>query len=312
MAISYPGGLDSFSEPTLPEDTPLASAGSATRNHVEHHRDLGDAVEAIERNASLKGHDHSGDATDTHKGAKLTQAVTHESPDTDTTSGIHHTLGTGANQAARGNHVHDYSALTGRPIIACTSTTRPSSPSLGLLIYETDTFRMRAWAQYPGDSAPAWRFLLGPTPAVRLRQGAAQQIFPAGSVMEWRDELEDAYGMFDKNASLTNVVIKEPGLYQVTATVQWDAVNVPDVAHAVVLINGVETTVRQSQFMRGNLFTPGFSQTLTVTGPLRFALNDVVTVKASFTAPGLITWLLSFFDGPTKINSRFDLVYSGP
>lgn len=37
----------------------------------------------------------------------LTQAATHGSPDTDTaTTALHHTLGTGANQAAAGNHTH--------------------------------------------------------------------------------------------------------------------------------------------------------------------------------------------------------------
>jgi hypothetical protein len=47
------------------------------------------------------GHDHSGA---TGHGPKLTQARTHESPDTDSaTSALHHTLGTGANQAAAGN-----------------------------------------------------------------------------------------------------------------------------------------------------------------------------------------------------------------
>jgi hypothetical protein len=44
-------------------------------------------------------HDHSGN--------KLAQANTHESADTDTaTSALHHTIGTGANQAAAGNHTH--------------------------------------------------------------------------------------------------------------------------------------------------------------------------------------------------------------
>jgi hypothetical protein len=44
-------------------------------------------------------HDHSAN--------KLAQANTHESADTDSaTSALHHTLGTGANQAAAGNHTH--------------------------------------------------------------------------------------------------------------------------------------------------------------------------------------------------------------
>jgi hypothetical protein len=44
-------------------------------------------------------HDHSAN--------KLAQANTHESADTDSaTTALHHTLGTGANQAAAGNHTH--------------------------------------------------------------------------------------------------------------------------------------------------------------------------------------------------------------
>lgn len=44
-------------------------------------------------------HDHSAN--------KLAQANTHESPDTDSaTTALHHTIGTGANQAAAGNHTH--------------------------------------------------------------------------------------------------------------------------------------------------------------------------------------------------------------
>lgn len=47
-------------------------------------------------------HDHDGSPTQ-----QLTQANTHQSPDTDSaTSALHHTLGSGANQAAAGNHSH--------------------------------------------------------------------------------------------------------------------------------------------------------------------------------------------------------------
>lgn len=314
MPTSYPGGVDNFGVPSLPEQTPLSSAGDSTRNHPELLRDIGDAAEALEANAALKSHDHSGDVADIHKGVKLAQANTHESVDTDTAlTAIHHTLGVGANQAAPGNHVHAYSALTGKPIVTCTSTTRPASPTLGLLIYELDTYRLRTWAQYPTDTAPSWRFLLGPLPNIRLRQGAAQQLTYSGTILEWREEVEDQYNGFDKDVSLTNVNIKEAGIYQVTAAVQWDPQFVPDVAHVVIVVNGVETTVRQSQFMRGNLFTPGFSQTITATAPLRLALNDIVTVKVSYTVGGgLLAFIFSFFDAASKVNSRLDLVYQGP
>src|SRR5262245_4228565 len=134
MAIVYPGtppgsAMDVFTIPTEPEGTPLSSAGTSDHNHPEMHDDMGNAVEALEAWAALRTHDHSGDAANTGKGAKLVQANTHQSPDTDTaTSAIHHTIGPGGNQAAAGNHAHQYSAILGTPYRICTSTTRPSSP----------------------------------------------------------------------------------------------------------------------------------------------------------------------------------------
>jgi hypothetical protein len=152
MAIQYPSGFDTFTEPTLPESTSLSSAGTGSRNHIEHHRDLGDAVEALERGAQYRDHDHSGDATDIHKGEKLKQANTHEQVDTDTAGGIHRTVGTGHEQAARGDHIHDYSQLTGVPYFRCTSTSRPANPTPGLMIWESDTNRMRVWSSFPGNA----------------------------------------------------------------------------------------------------------------------------------------------------------------
>lgn len=57
---------------------------------------------AIGGGGHAEDHDHDGSPTQ-----KLAQANTHESPDTDSaTSALHHTLGTGANQAAAGDHDH--------------------------------------------------------------------------------------------------------------------------------------------------------------------------------------------------------------
>jgi hypothetical protein len=59
----------------------------------------------------LRSHAHS----DNTNGGKLLQANTHQSVDTDLSTGaIHHTIGTGAFQAAAGNHLHDtrYALLT--------------------------------------------------------------------------------------------------------------------------------------------------------------------------------------------------------
>jgi len=315
MGTVYPGGVDDFRVPSLPEETPLSQAGPGnTRNLTESVRDQGDAIEALQVNAAKKGHDHSGDANDTSKGAKLAEANTHQSSDVDNApNSKHHTLGTGANQAAPGNHNHDYNNLLNIPWKDCTSTTRPTDPYLGMKIYETDLKCLRVYDQFPGDSAPAWRVMLGATvPVVRVRQSVAQSLNPSGSILEWHEELEDRFGYFNAGSSLTNIVVKDAGLYNVTAAIQWDGGRAPDIATAVLCINGQETTVRHSQFLRGNLFTPGFSQTLMVNGPLRFNANDVLTVKVKYHAPGLITWFLSFFDGPEKTNSRLDMAFVSP
>lgn len=164
MATSYPDGYDTFNEPSQPEQTALNQVGGQAnpgRNHFEHHRDLGDAVEAVQRNAARKNHDHSGDSDDPAKGGKLAQANTHQSADTNSSaSAIHHTLAThlptngttGQYQAASGHHTHDYTTLTNRPWQLCTSTTRPTGVAPGTMIYESDTNRVRVWGQFNADN----------------------------------------------------------------------------------------------------------------------------------------------------------------
>ena len=270
----------------------------------------------MQHNVVVKDHDHSGDTSDMHKGAKLTQANTHQSPDTDTaTSSLHHTIGTGATQSAAGNHHHDYNGNTidNKPfLLVPNAASRPSSPAIGTTIIEQDTGRCRMWVQFPGESTPTWHLVPGGvTPICRVRQSAAQTLTnPNGTVVEWREEVEDSFNYFDKNVSLTDVNIHEPGLYYVESAIQWDASIVPDIGQVVLCVNNTETTLRQSQFLRGNLFVPGFSQTVYVGGHLRFAANDVLTVRVRYTPPGIIGAILAlFFDGPSKVNSRLDLTY---
>ena len=180
MGTNYPNGanngIDIFIEPSLPETTPLSSSGTGDRNHVEHHRDLGAAIVALEQNAAFKNHNHSGSGT-TAQGNKIAWNNSHQSAsasanltaaqalaDTDdSVLSIHHTLGTGSTQAAAGNHTHDYNGSTifNKPFLLCTSTTRPSSPAKGTMIYETDTNRVRVWASFPNPASTptAWQLL---------------------------------------------------------------------------------------------------------------------------------------------------------
>lgn len=105
MTTNFPGSNDVFNIPSDPVHTPLGSTGDSTRTHTQNHRDLGDALMAMQAQATLKVHTHDG-VTSRH-GDKLAQANTHQSPDTDAaTSSLHHTIGTGANQYASGTHTH--------------------------------------------------------------------------------------------------------------------------------------------------------------------------------------------------------------
>lgn len=103
MATNFPGSDDVFTEPSSPGSTALSSAGSGSRNHTQHHTDLGNAIEAMQAEATLRVHSHDG--TTARHGSKLSQVNTHQSVDTDISpASLHHTTGIGPYQAAAGNH----------------------------------------------------------------------------------------------------------------------------------------------------------------------------------------------------------------
>lgn len=323
MGIVYPGAIDNFTTPSSPETTPLSEAGDATRNHTELLHDQGLALEAVETYKAERGHDHSGDANDRTKGAKLSQANTHENADTNSApTSIHHTLetttGVNPNKAAPANHIHDYtdgSRLLHTPYRVVTSTTRPTTDLFnGLLIYETDTHRFRVRDQYTGEGSPSWKLLpLTYVPVVRLIQTHNQSLSRTGSVIEWDSELEDNNNFFNHSTSATDIIIAEEGLYHIDAAVQWNSSAVPDQANVWLTVNGQDTTVRNHMPMRGNTVSPGFSQTLPLSGKYRFNAGDVARIKVSYTnAGGIINFFFSFFDTGSKINSRIELGYMGP
>lgn len=312
MPSSYPGSNDSFTEPTSPETTPLSSAGSGNKSHYEHHRDLGDAIEAIQANAALKTHDHSG--TGARPTPKLIQDNTHESPDTDSSpTALHHTLGTGPNQAARGNHTHNAADIAGMGWIICTSTTRPGSPVVGMTIYESDTNRVRVWATFPPAVAPSWRLLpLASHPICRLVQGVAQQISTSnGSVIEWRTEEEDNFNMFNAASSLTEITIPEAGLYEVNTAVAWSNNDIfGDWAETVILLNGAETYRRNFEFIRGRtILSPGRPQTVAATGFVRYSAGDKVGVRAKHNGSG---FQFTYSSVSQKQDSRIEIRYVSP
>lgn len=310
MPSNFPASDDNFIEPSAPETTPLSSAGTGNKDHYNHHKDLGDSIEAIQANVPLKGHDHSG--TGARATPKLIQANTHESADTDLgPASIHHTLGTGANQAARGNHTHNAADIVGMGWVICTSTTRPGSPVLGMAIYETDRHRAYVWDQFFGSS-PRWTLLpIASRPICRLVQGTRQPIQFSGSVIEWRTEEEDTFGMFNAANSMTTITIPEPGLYEVNTSVAWSNNDIfGDWAETIILINGQETFRRNAEFIRGRtILNPGRPQTVEASGKIRFNAGDTLGVKAKHNGSSF-QWTYS--STSDKQDTRIDVVYSGP
>lgn len=134
MPSNFPAGTDNFNVPNSPGSTALSASGTGSRNHVQHHRDLGDTLEAMQPEATLLVHSHNG-STARH-GNKLLQVNTHQSPDTDLATGsLHHTLGVGALQAAPANHAGlpefagTHSVVQPRPVNSIFMTTVAGNPS---------------------------------------------------------------------------------------------------------------------------------------------------------------------------------------
>lgn len=311
MPSVYPQQVDVFTEPSAPANTPLDSAGSGDRNHWQHHRDLGDAVEALQVYAAKAVHLHNGeDGT-----AKLAQANTHENADTDAgPTSLHHTLGTGANQASPGNHQHQASEILNLGWRIATSTTRPASPSPGTTIIETDTSRVRSWLKLPWESSPRWVLLpLGSIPVVRLLQGTRQRIPGQGAALEFRVEEEDTFGNFSTGNSLSDVVISEPGLYEVSCSVSWDPSEIfGDHAQVGLVINGVLTKRIASEFIRGNFFTPGFSQVVDLPAcNVRLAAGDTVSIRVWHNGPFSQWTFINTTQTTQRRDTRLDVIYKG-
>jgi hypothetical protein len=330
VAIEYPTGTDTFNEPSLPEFTSLSSAGSATRNHVQHHHDLGQAIVELETYAARREHDHSGDSTDPLKGSKLLQANTHQSADTDLAVGsLHHTIDpTGASpvKAAAANHIHDYrgSTITHKPWEICTSSSRPSSPDLGTMIYETDTSRVRIWAAFPGQSNPIWQLTsMGTIPVLRAESRAEVEVITLQRHTCWFTHvLEDLFGIFGEVhhsrqvtrviGNITDIVIPESGHYWVHARFHWS----PDRCyhdHSMIemTVNGLDVGRKDWEFVRGYSYVPGFGQSLNLNMMQYFDAGDVLRVHVKHNGHQN-SWLWWHDDSPDKQYSYLDLYFAGP
>jgi hypothetical protein len=135
-------------------------------------------------------------------------------------------------------------------------------------------------AVYYGSS-PLWQLLpVGDTPRVGVGAGVSQQIHPSGSVLEWDTVVEDNFGFYN-SALKTALIVTEPGVYFVHASVAWATDLLGDHAATVIMVNDIPTYHMHWEFVRGDTYTPGFSQTVDVTAYLRLAENDRVGVAAA-------------------------------
>jgi hypothetical protein len=331
-----PEGSDDFQVTTNPANTPLSQPGeNGNRHHTKSHIDMGDAIEALQANAALKTHDHSGLTTnpaDRAKGYRLSWANTHQTAaapttlaaaqalaDTDDSAlAIHHTLATnlptsgttGQFQAAQGNHTHDYDTLTNSLFRRGPANPKPSGVPAGTLFYETDTgcvrqLRGSAWVLTP----------LGRTPIVRLRQSSNQNISSGGTLIQWNEKEDDTFGWISGN-STTSVTIQEPGLYRFDGAIQWSPNYVPDNGTAVITVNSADSDLKVTKFQKlgqGIIFPAGFPQTLSISGCLRITAGQTVALKCSYSAPSsLLGFISSWFDSPSKVKSRLDITYVAP
>ena len=311
MPSVYPHQIDIFTEPSAPASTPLDSAGTGDRNHWQHHRDLGDAIEAVQIHAAKDTHIHDG----TDGTAKLDQANTHQNVDTDSgPTAIHHTLGKGANQASPGNHEHQAEEILNLGYRLATSQNRPNNPAIGTTIIETDTACIRSWIKLPWEDSPRWVLLPnGNKPVLRLLQGTQQRIPGPGAPLEFRIEEEDTFNYFNAGQSMHDINVTEPGLYEIACAVSWSPSDIfGDHSHVGLVVNGQLTFRISADFIRGSLFQPGFSQVVHLP-PTNIRLNAGDTVSIRVWHNGLFSqWT---FINRTNTNNlrdtRLDMIYKG-
>jgi hypothetical protein len=320
MAILYPGtppgsAFDVFTVPTEPEGTPLSSAGTSDRNHPELHDDIGNAVETLERFTALSIHDHSGDPDHVAKGSKLPQANTHEDADTDEgPTAIHHTIGTGPGQVAAGNHSHP-AYVSNRQL--CTSLTRPVSPFTGMEIFETDTNATRVWMKGIGQSAPIWQLVpVTLIPVVRVEARTTTTVTPnIDHACAWTHVLEDWFlPFFSVTTDATALTVTEPGLYDITAAVNWDPqATFHDQSMIAITVNGQDIGRKNWEYIRGFSFTPGFSQTNEIHITWRLKANDVVRATVRHNAAFGNSSILWFNNAaPNKQVNHLEAAFRSP
>lgn len=167
-------------------------------------------------------------------------------------------------------------------------------------------------AYYTGSAL--WQLLpVGSRPVCRYVQTAAQPLSSAGTLITWDTIEEDTFNFLNPAASLTNVVVSEPGVYDIDIAIQWDTTIAPAIGNVVMLKNGQPTEVRNQATLKGGLgVAPGFSQTLYAAGKLRLAENDILSVQVYYSAISGLGVVNTYAQHTEQIVSRFELTFLSP
>lgn len=113
--------------------------------------------------------------------------------------------------------------LMSQSIIRCTAATRPSSPSEGWVIYETDTNRFYAYSGTSWVRQPGWgTSAAGARTGVKLRRAATQTIANVSGVeISWDTEDYDSDAFIGVTSTTVTIPTGLAGIYAVTAGVLW-------------------------------------------------------------------------------------------
>ena len=112
----------------------------------------------------------------------------------------------------------------------------------------------------------------------------------------------------------TAFTVKEPGLYDVTAAVNWDPQNTfHDQSMISITVNGVDIGRKNWEYIRGYSYTPGFSQTNEIHLTWRFKVNDVLRVavrhNAGFGQNSILWWNPT---APNKQVNHLEMAFKSP
>lgn len=178
---------------------------------------------------------HNADGTT----KSLPQSSTHDSPDTDSsTTALHHTLGTGANQAAAGNHTHALTSLSGSVDDLAAYGVYPLS-GYGFF---TISAQPEAFDSSAGDGGGGYiRIVRMWVPANKVINGLCIHVFQAGTYggSGW-----NGGGIYDDSGNLVQSTADIPTLWDTTG---WRDANLTSAipaqssgrfVYAAVLSNG--------------------------------------------------------------------------